>query len=70
MKRLLDLIVAVVAAALSAPIAAITAIAVRSTMGSPVLFRQERPGLDGRPFDIIILRVDRLAAVPPRSLSV
>lgn len=56
MKRLFDLIVAIVAAGLSAPLAAITAIAVRSTMGSPVLFRQERPGLDGRPFAIVKFR--------------
>ena len=35
------------------------AVAVRATLGSPVLFRQERTGLDGRPFDLVKLRTMR-----------
>lgn len=33
-----------------APLMAVTAIAVRLRLGSPVVFKQERPGLDGEPF--------------------
>ena len=35
---------------------AMVAIAVRLTMGSPVLFRQLRPGLNGRPLNLMKLR--------------
>jgi lipopolysaccharide/colanic/teichoic acid biosynthesis glycosyltransferase len=35
---------------------AIVAIAIRTQMGSPVLFRQQRPGLDGRPFTLVKFR--------------
>lgn len=38
------------------------ALALRMTMGSPILFRQQRPGLYGEPFELIKLRTMR----PPR----
>lgn len=41
---------------LTAPILIGTAIAIRAQMGGPVLFRQERPGLKGRPFRIYKFR--------------
>jgi sugar transferase EpsL len=55
-KRFLDLAVAVPAAALCAPIVAVSAVAVAATMGRPVFFRQWRPGQHGRPFHIVKMR--------------
>lgn len=59
MKRLLDLIVAMVAIAIMLPLLALVAIIVRITLGSPVLFRQQRPGLHGRPFTLVKFRTMR-----------
>ena len=39
-----------------APLLAIIALQVRCKMGSPVLFRQIRPGMEGRPFELIKFR--------------
>jgi lipopolysaccharide/colanic/teichoic acid biosynthesis glycosyltransferase len=50
LKRAIDLIGALVALVVLSPLLAVVAIAVRVRMGSPVLFRQERPGRDGHPF--------------------
>jgi sugar transferase EpsL len=50
LKRAIDLVGASIALALLSPLLAVVAIAVRVRMGSPVLFRQERPGRDGHPF--------------------
>lgn len=49
-KRALDLAVAVPLFVLTLPVQAFAALGVLATMGSPVLFAQERPGLGGRPF--------------------
>lgn len=49
-KRLFDLAVSVPALVLSLPVQAVVAVAVRARLGSPVLFSQERPGLDGQVF--------------------
>jgi lipopolysaccharide/colanic/teichoic acid biosynthesis glycosyltransferase len=38
------------------PVMAATALAIRVSMGAPVLFRQRRPGLRGRPFDLVKFR--------------
>lgn len=51
-KRLLDLAIAVPLALLAAPAMLLTALAVRLRLGSPVLFRQQRPGLDCKPFTL------------------
>lgn len=58
-KRLLDLTVASAALALTAPIMATVAAAVRLRLGSPVIFRQRRPGLHGKPFTIYKFRTMR-----------
>lgn len=58
-KRLLDLVVGIPALVATAPITAVAAVAVHRTMGSPVFFRQTRPGLDGRPFVFVKLRTMR-----------
>jgi sugar transferase EpsL len=55
-KRAIDLIVALVAFVLMAPILIATALAVRIGLGRPVLFRQMRPGLGGRPFALLKFR--------------
>ena len=55
-KRLFDLSVAVPALIVFSPILAITAFLVRIYLGSPVLFRQERPGRNGRLFRICKFR--------------
>jgi lipopolysaccharide/colanic/teichoic acid biosynthesis glycosyltransferase len=55
-KRVLDLTVTISALVLLAPIFAVLALAVRLKLGSPVLFRQQRPGLNGRPFTLAKFR--------------
>jgi len=62
LKRLLDVVAASVGLMVSGPIMIVVAIMIRATMGSPVLFRQRRPGLDGRIFTVLKFRtmsVDR-----------
>ncbi|MFC7486543.1 sugar transferase [Knoellia sp. CPCC 206453] len=49
-KRAFDIAVSVPALILSLPVQAVVAAAVRTKLGSPVLFTQERPGLGGRIF--------------------
>ena len=55
-KRLLDLAIAIPALILLSPVLAFLALLVRLRLGSPVLFRQQRPGLQGRPFTLIKFR--------------
>jgi lipopolysaccharide/colanic/teichoic acid biosynthesis glycosyltransferase len=59
LKRTLDMVASCIALALLAPILAAVAIMVRRRMGSPVLFRQVRPGQDGKPFEMIKFRTMR-----------
>lgn len=51
-KRLLDLVLVVPGLAALGPVLLVIAVGVRRNMGSPVLFRQTRPGLRGEPFEI------------------
>ena len=55
-KRLLDLTVSLTALMLLSPVMVVTAIAVAVVMGTPVLFRQRRPGLGGKPFTCLKFR--------------
>ena len=55
-KRLFDVTVAVVALIVLAPLLFVTTILVRILLGSPVLFRQDRPGRNGRIFQICKFR--------------
>lgn len=64
-KRAVDVAVAVPALIVTLPVTLAGAIAVRVTMGSPAFFRQERPGLHGRPFTMLKLRT--MHAVDPGS---
>ncbi len=56
LKRCLDVAVAMVGLFVAAPVMAACAIAVRLEGEGPVLFRQERVGLDGRPFTVLKFR--------------
>lgn len=59
MKRAFDLIAASAGLILLSPLLAATALIIRLRMGGPVLFRQQRPGLRGRPFTMIKFRTMR-----------
>ncbi len=61
-KRSMDIAAALTGLVLAAPVMTVIAIAIRLDMGSPILFRQTRPGLHGKPFDVIKFRTmsDRL----------
>ena len=56
MKRLADLVLASALLLLLAPVLLAVAAAVRLAIGSPVLFRQRRPGLGAAPFDLLKFR--------------
>ena len=56
MKRLVDLGLSVVALSVLAVPLLILAWKVRYNLGSPVLFRQVRPGLHGQPFEMVKFR--------------
>ena len=62
MKRALDIAVAVGGLVLAAPLLLALALAIRATMGAPVLFRQRRVGLGGRTFTLLKLRTMRAAS--------
>ena len=64
MKRAMDRLAGTAGLVLASPVLAATAIAVRATMGSPVLFTQPRTGYRGRAFDVIKLRTMRDAVGP------
>jgi sugar transferase EpsL len=50
LKRAIDVVGASAALVVLSPLLAVVAVLVRLRMGPPVLFRQQRPGRDGRPF--------------------
>jgi sugar transferase EpsL len=56
MKRAFDLIVALLVLMLIWPVIAMVALLIRFNLGAPVLFRQQRPGLDAQPFYIYKFR--------------
>lgn len=55
-KRIIDILGAGLGLLLLSPVLAVVAYIIRRGMGSPVLFRQTRPGLDGKPFQMIKFR--------------
>lgn len=59
-----DRVVGVAALVAASPLLALVAAAVRLDVGSPVLFRQERPGHGGRPFVLVKFRTMREASGP------
>jgi sugar transferase EpsL len=56
LKRFLDVFLGTLLLVLCVPSAATVAVAVRLRMGPPVLFRQKRPGLDGKLFTLYKFR--------------
>jgi lipopolysaccharide/colanic/teichoic acid biosynthesis glycosyltransferase len=63
-KRAFDRTAAAVGLVATSPLMLAAAAAVRLTMGPPVLFRQTRPGLHGRPFELVKFRTMREAYGP------
>lgn len=55
-KRALDVAAAGAGLLVLSPVLLATALAVRVGLGSPILFRQVRPGRDGRPFEMLKFR--------------
>lgn len=55
-KRMFDIIASCILLVLFSPVMALTACLIYLTMGSPVLFRQQRPGLYGQPFTLVKFR--------------
>jgi len=55
-KRLLDLLLVTASAPVWIPLLFLLALIVRLRLGSPIFFRQHRPGLHGRPFTLVKLR--------------
>lgn len=55
-KRLFDVSLVVLFAPLALPLGLAVALLVRHRLGTPVLFRQQRPGLGGRPFKMLKFR--------------
>lgn len=55
-KRILDIAIASTALILLSPVYFMVAHKVKKNLGSPVLFRQVRPGLHGKPFEMVKFR--------------
>jgi sugar transferase EpsL len=55
-KRVFDLVLTLASAVVWLPILLIVAMVVRWRLGAPVFFRQQRPGLNGQPFQMIKFR--------------
>jgi lipopolysaccharide/colanic/teichoic acid biosynthesis glycosyltransferase len=68
MKRLFDTTVAFLAMLVLALPLLVLAWLIRSKLGSPVLFRQVRPGLNGRPFTMVKFRTMTDARGPDGAL--
>jgi lipopolysaccharide/colanic/teichoic acid biosynthesis glycosyltransferase len=58
-RRVTDVMVAVVGLVLTSPVLLVAALLVRMRIGRGILFRQQRLGLGGRPFELLKLRTMR-----------
>lgn len=56
MKRCLDFLIALTALVILSPVILITAALIRFKLGSPILFTQDRPGLNGNVFKMMKFR--------------
>lgn len=65
MKRALDVTVSAAALVILSPVLLIVAALVRWKLGSPILFKQVRPGLQAKPFTLIKFRTMSSAPVDP-----
>jgi sugar transferase EpsL len=68
-KRLFDLALALPVLVLLSPLIAVAAVLAAIGLGSPILFRQQRPGLLGRPFTLIKFRTMTDARNPDGKLK-
>lgn len=59
LKRLIDFLASLVVLILFSPLILVTALLILTASGPPVLFRQERPGLDEKPFTLFKFRTMR-----------
>ncbi|OPK02337.1 sugar transferase [Pseudomonas veronii] len=59
MKRFFDVLLSILALSVLWPVMVWTAWAVRKKLGTPVIFRQVRPGLHGKPFELVKFRTMR-----------
>ena len=64
MRRTVDVVVSAVLGLVLLPVVLVIAVIVRWRLGSPVLFRQVRSGLDARPFTIVKFRTMRPERCP------
>lgn len=55
-KRILDIISSLLAIIILSPLLAVTVVLVKTKLGSPVLFKQERPGKDEKIFTLMKFR--------------
>ena len=60
-KRLFDIFASFFGLLVLSPVIAIVAWKIRKNLGSPVLFKQVRPGKDGKPFEMVKFRTMRYA---------
>ncbi|KQN52662.1 sugar transferase [Pseudomonas sp. Leaf48] len=58
-KRFFDIVASVAGLIILSPVIAIVAYLIRKRLGSPILFRQVRPGLGGQPFEMVKFRTMR-----------
>lgn len=56
LKRLIDITASSAALVTLSPVLAVTAYKVKKNLGSPILFKQTRPGLYGEPFEMVKFR--------------
>ncbi|MBP5969495.1 MULTISPECIES: sugar transferase [Pseudomonas] len=58
-KRLFDIVASMAGLIVLSPVIVIVAYLIRKRLGSPILFRQVRPGLGGKPFEMVKFRTMR-----------
>lgn len=58
-KRIFDVVASAVGLLLLSPVILVVAWQVRRNLGAPVFFRQTRPGLNGKPFQMVKFRTMR-----------
>lgn len=72
LKRTIDIVASVLALLILSPLLLLLYAIIRSNLGSPVLFRQVRPGLNAKPFEMVKFRTmtdekDEFGALLPDS---
>lgn len=59
MKRFFDILISLLVLVLLSPVLLLVAMLIRLNLGSPVMFRQVRPGLNAKPFEMVKFRTMR-----------